>query len=312
MSNGFPKQGFDNYLQHCRQQLSETLPVLLGITSSEFSCEDASAALARLREASEYSLLNGGKRVHACLVYAAAQAVGHSADAIPDIHNVAAALEMIHAYSLVHDDLPAMDDDDLRRGKPTCHIAFDEATAILVGDGLQSRAIELLTQLKTCSAETQLRMVQTLVAAAGSRGMVGGQAIDLGAVDKELSLTQLQTMHQLKTGALIRAAVALGALSAGADEDQLSKLDNYAKAIGLAFQVQDDIIDIESSTEELGKQQGADQNLNKPTFPKLLGMEGAKALALELHQQALHELESFDEAAWPLRDLSAFIISRRS
>ncbi|MBD2857786.1 polyprenyl synthetase family protein [Spongiibacter sp. KMU-158] len=308
----FPQSDLSAFLDACRQQLSQTLVELLGQPNSEFCDSDASVALGKLFSAAEYSLTNGGKRIRAGLVYAAAQAIGHDDALYADLDKIAAALEMIHAYSLVHDDLPAMDDDDLRRGKPTCHIAFDEPTAILVGDGLQTRAFELLTQLEHCSADNALKMIGTLAAAAGNRGMVGGQAIDLGAVNTELDLTQLQTMHQLKTGALIRASVALGALAAGANTEQLAKLDTYAQAIGLSFQVQDDIIDIESSTEELGKQQGADQALNKPTFPRLLGLDGAKDLAQQLHQQALGALEELADSAWTLRELSAFIISRRS
>lgn len=307
-----PAQQFDDYLQYCRQRISGALPALLPAAHSEYSDADASAMLAGLHQATEYSVMNGGKRVRACLVYAAAQAVGCAPELDNDLDKVAVALEFIHAYSLVHDDLPAMDDDALRRGQPTCHIAYDEATAILVGDGLQSRAFELLTELESCTPEQSLNMLKTLAAAAGSRGMVGGQAIDLGAVDNELTLEQLQTMHQLKTGALIRAAVALGAIAAGAGKTQLTNLDHYAKAIGLAFQVQDDIIDIESSTEELGKQQGADQALNKPTFPKLLGLDGAKQLAEQLHQQALAALKDFDDSAWALEELAQFIIRRRS
>ena len=225
------------------------------------------------------------------------------------LDDCACALEMIHAYSLVHDDLPAMDDDDLRRGKPTCHIAYDEATAILVGDGLQSRAFELLADLDL-PAERNLAMVKLLAAASGPRGMVGGQAIDLANVNRQLDLSTLQTMHQLKTGALIRAAVGLGALAGGASAAQRQQLDDYGRAIGLAFQVQDDILDIESNTEVLGKTQGADQSLNKPTFPALLGMDGAKRLARELHDDAISALGGFGSTAEPLRQLAAYIIER--
>ena len=265
-----------------------------------------------------YSIFNGGKRVRAILVYAAAQAVS-------DIHPpadytavdstacdiAAAALECIHAYSLIHDDLPAMDNDDLRRGKPTCHIAFDEATAILAGDALQCLAFEALANIKNLAAADKLAMVLALAKASGDKGMAAGQAIDLAAVDNQLALTQLETMHGLKTGALIRASVELGARAAGsATSKQLHNLDLYARAIGLAFQVQDDILDVTSSTEVLGKQQGADEALNKPTYVSLLGLTAARAKAQNLHQQALSALEAFGEQAEPLRQLSGYIISR--
>jgi geranylgeranyl pyrophosphate synthase len=302
---------FDDYLQHCRERIQQAMPALLPATQSEFSAADTERALARLREASHYSLMNGGKRVRACLVYASAQALGSDDKLAGDLDKIAAALEMIHAYSLVHDDLPAMDDDDLRRGQPTCHIAYDEATAILVGDALQCRAFEILTKLSHCSPQQQLDMVRLLSAASGARGMVGGQAIDLAAVNRQLELTELQTMHQLKTGALIRAAIGLGAIASGASATQREQLDRFGTAIGLSFQVQDDIIDIESSTETLGKTQGADQALNKPTFPQLLGLEGAKALANQLHEQALAALSDFGDPAWALRELSYYIIARK-
>jgi geranylgeranyl diphosphate synthase type II len=237
-----------------------------------------------------------------------AQALGSDVEGLDDI---ACAIEMVHAYSLVHDDLPAMDNDNLRRGKPTCHIAYDEATAILVGDALQARAFELIANLPGEQDSAKLILIRQLSAAAGPRGMVGGQAIDLAATNQQLDLSALQTMHQLKTGALIRVALSMAASWCQARPDQISKLDEYGKAIGLSFQVQDDIIDIESNTETLGKTQGADQALNKPTFPALLGLAGAKALAAELHQRALTALSDFDERADPLRALSHYIIDRQ-
>ncbi|WP_372863948.1 polyprenyl synthetase family protein [Spongiibacter sp.] len=300
---------FNDYLQQCQQQVQRALPTMLGSAGSEFSDADAGQALTRLFEASHYSLMNGGKRVRATLVYATA----HALDADIDdnaLDSCACAIEMIHAYSLVHDDLPAMDDDALRRGKPTCHIAYDEATAILVGDGLQSRAFELLTEL-SLPAENCLAMLRLLAAASGPRGMVGGQAIDLANVNRQLDLATLQTMHQLKTGALIRAAIGLAALASNASAQQRQQLDNYGQAIGLAFQVQDDILDIEGDTAILGKTQGADQSLNKPTFPALLGLDGAKALAQQLHEQALTALQDFGPGADALRQLSNYIIERR-
>ncbi|HCS64848.1 MAG TPA: geranyl transferase [Cellvibrio sp.] len=262
----------------------------------------------QLRSAMRYSLFNGGKRVRPILAYAAALAID------PDINltlvdPIAAALECLHSYSLVHDDLPAMDDDDLRRGKPTCHIAFSEATAILAGDGLQTLAFDLLTQ-SDLSSEIQIQLIRQLTLGSGIQGMVLGQAIDLAAVDHQLDLAQLETMHRYKTGALIRASVAMGAICAGADEKQLAALDDYAAAIGLAFQVQDDILDVTSDTATLGKQQGADIARNKPTYVSLLGLGAAKAKADELHRQALGALSGFDASAAPLRQLASYIVQR--
>ena len=271
-----------------------------------------SVELTRLYAAMRYSVMNGGKRVRPLLAYAACEALG----AAPEQANGAAcAVELIHAYSLVHDDLPAMDDDDLRRGQPTTHKAFDEACAILAGDGLQSLAFNALLdpQLSPQADSIRLAMVQTLALAAGPAGMVGGQAIDLGSVGLKLDQTALEFMHRHKTGALIEASVRLGALaSARADQAQLDALQTYARAIGLAFQVQDDILDVESDTETLGKRQGADIARDKPTYPALLGLQAAKAYALELRDQALEALRPFDAAAEPLRELARYIVERRN
>ena len=265
-----------------------------------------------LHAAMRYSAMDGGKRVRPMLVYATGYALGVGLDQL-DIP--AAAVELIHAYSLVHDDLPAMDDDDLRRGKATCHKAYDEATAILVGDALQTQAFYLLAHSKTIrvAAEQRLRMIETLALASGSRGMCGGQAIDIAAAGKALSLPELEEMHIHKTGMLIRASVTLGALSAeGVSEELLKKLDHYGKCIGLSFQIQDDILDIEGDTASLGKQQGADLARNKPTYPALLGMDGAKQRAQELHDDAINSLADLDQRADPLRWLSQYIIDRQS
>ncbi len=268
--------------------------------------------LERLYQAMRYSVMNGGKRVRPLLVYAACEALNGdkaSADA------AACAVELIHAYSLVHDDLPAMDDDDLRRGQPTTHKAFDEACAILAGDGLQSLAFEAMAQERhnPQDAALRLRMFAVLARAAGPAGMVGGQAIDLGSVGLKLDRDALELMHRHKTGALIEASVQLGALASGrADADNLASLSQYARAIGLAFQVQDDILDVESDTATLGKHQGADIARDKPTYPALLGMDAAKAYALELRDQALHALRPFDFAAEPLRELARYIVERRN
>ena len=267
--------------------------------------------LARLYEAMRYSVMNGGKRVRPLLAYAACEALGAAAE---QANGAACAVELIHAYSLVHDDLPAMDDDDLRRGQPTTHKAFDEACAILAGDGLQSLAFSTLLdpQLNTLDAETRLRMVAGLALAAGPAGMVGGQAIDLGSVGIKLDQTALEFMHRHKTGALIEASVQLGALASGhASADDLQALNLYARAIGLAFQVQDDILDVESDTATLGKRQGADIVRDKPTYPALMGLQGAKDYALELRDQALNALKSFDTTADPLRALARYIVERR-
>ncbi|MDT6919399.1 MULTISPECIES: (2E,6E)-farnesyl diphosphate synthase [Pseudomonas] len=268
--------------------------------------------LARLYEAMRYSVMNGGKRVRPLLAYAACEALGGQAE---QASGAACAVELIHAYSLVHDDLPAMDDDDLRRGQPTTHKKFDEACAILAGDGLQSLAFSALLdpRLSDCSSEIRLQMVTALAHAAGPAGMVGGQAIDLGSVGLKLDQTALEQMHRHKTGALIEVSVRLGALASGrAQPDQLQALQTYAQAIGLAFQVQDDILDVESDTATLGKRQGADIARDKPTYPALLGLDAAKAYALELRDQALQALRPFDAAAEPLRELARYIVERRN
>lgn len=260
-----------------------------------------------LHEAMRYAVLNGGKRVRATLVYATGEAVG-AEPALLDAP--ACAVELIHAYSLVHDDLPSMDDDDLRRGKPTCHRAFGEANALLAGDALQSLAFEVLADGAKRSARG-MELVATLAHASGSLGMAGGQAIDLAAVGCALSLDALENMHRNKTGALIRASVRLGALCGGkVDESRLAELDAYADCIGLAFQVRDDILDVEADTETLGKTQGADMARDKPTYPSLLGLEAARRKAEELHERAMAELSAFDARADTLRGLSAFIVNR--
>lgn len=270
----------------------------------------ASTHPVRLHEAMRYSVLNGGKRMRPLLVYATGDALGIPLDHL-DIP--AAAIELIHVYSLVHDDLPAMDDDDLRRGKPTCHKAFDEATAILVGDGLQALAFQILAlhpRLKASPAQ-RLRMIEHLGQAAGSRGMVGGQAIDLAAVGKPLSELELENMHIHKTGALIRASVMLAAYSVEAmDALRLQQLDHFAKCIGLAFQVQDDILDVESDTQTLGKTRGADEAAGKPTYPSIIGMAASKAKLQDLYDEALNALASLGDSAKLLREIAEFTVKR--
>jgi farnesyl diphosphate synthase len=265
----------------------------------------------RLHAAMRYAVLNGGKRVRPILTYLTGSALQVP---LSVLDAPACAVELIHAYSLVHDDLPAMDDDDLRRGKPTCHKAFDEATAILAGDALQTLAFYVLSHdsYSELDGRQRLKMLETLALASGSRGMAGGQAIDIDAVGKTLNLAELENMHIHKTGALIRASVKMGALaSTQADDHILEKLEHYAKCIGLAFQIQDDILDVESSTEVLGKAQGADQALDKPTYPTLLGLRGAKQMAAELIEQAIDSLSGFDQKADPLRWMAQYIIQRQ-
>jgi farnesyl diphosphate synthase len=264
----------------------------------------------RLHEAMRYSTLDGGKRMRPLLTYCTGKVLGIEAEFLD---GQACAVEFIHVYSLIHDDLPAMDNDDLRRGKPTSHKAFDEATAILAADALQALAFETLAHDATmnASAEQRLKMITMLAKASGSQGMVGGQAIDLESVGKELTLPELENMHIHKTGALIRASVNMAAL-AKADIDPIAakKLDHYAKCIGLSFQVKDDILDLESDTATLGKTQGKDLTQDKPTYPALLGLAGAKQKALELHEQAISSLTDFGAEADLLRDLSLYIIQR--
>ncbi|MCQ8180119.1 (2E,6E)-farnesyl diphosphate synthase [Methylomonas sp. SURF-1] len=263
-----------------------------------------------LHAAMRYSVLDGGKRTRPLLTYATGVAVGLSED---ELDAQACAVEFIHVYSLIHDDLPAMDNDDLRRGKPTCHKAFDEATAILAGDALQALAFDVLANDAAIKAgpEARLKMIAALARASGSQGMVGGQAIDLSSVGRKLTLPELENMHIHKTGALIRASVNLAALSKpGLDVDAAKKLDHYAKCIGLSFQVKDDILDIEADTATLGKTQGKDVDNDKPTYPALLGLAGAKEKAQALHEQAVASLADFGPEADLLRELSLYIIER--
>jgi geranylgeranyl pyrophosphate synthase len=266
----------------------------------------------RLHEAMRYAVLNGGKRLRPTLVYAAGLAMG-VAEARLDAP--ACAIEFLHAYSLIHDDLPAMDDDDLRRGKPTCHRAFDEATAILAGDALQALAVHTLSHGldPQIPAAQRLAMIDLLVVSAGSRGMAGGQALDLEAVGKTLNEAQLENMHIHKTGALIRASVLFGALCCSRpDEAATAKLDHYAKCIGLAFQIHDDVLDETADTHTLGKTQGADRARNKPTYPAIIGMEESIKLADELVKEAIDSLADFDDNAVPLRELARYVIERRN
>ena len=263
-----------------------------------------------LHQAMRYAVLGGGKRIRPALVYATGAAVGAPPEALD---GSACAVEFVHAYSLIHDDLPAMDDDDLRHSRPTCHRAFGEALAILAGDALQALAFQVVGQDATLIADPiiRLRMIGVLAQAAGSRGMVGGQAIDLAAVGRERPLAELENMHIHKTGALIRASVLLGALSQPAVEPAvLERLDHYAKCIGLAFQIRDDILDVIGDTTTLGKPQGSDRALAKPTYPALLGLDGAREHARLLHEEALTSLQPLGSKAEALRWIASYIVER--
>lgn len=263
-----------------------------------------------LATAMRYAVIGGGKRIRPAMVYAAGEAVSASTESL-DIP--ACAVEMIHAYSLIHDDLPAMDDDDLRRGRPTCHKQFDEATAILAGDAIQALAYEILADEKHIQlpAVRQLKMLHLLTHASGAIGMAGGQAMDLASVGKQLTLQQLENMHLLKTGALIRASVLSGALcNPDVSDEKITALDNYSKCIGLSFQIHDDILDVTGDTKILGKPQGSDEAQSKPTYPSIIGLDAAQKLAIEQHEAALTTLEDFGEEADTLRQLSAYIVER--
>ncbi|MEI8162154.1 MAG: farnesyl diphosphate synthase [Betaproteobacteria bacterium] len=279
-------------------------------TESALEAALPAAALSpvRLHEAMRYSVLGGGKRVRPLLCHAAGAIFGASAGAIDA---AAVAVELIHAYSLVHDDLPCMDDDVLRRGKPTCHVEFDEATALLAGDALQTLAFHTLSQrMAGIAPARQLEMLHLLSVASGSRGMAGGQAIDLAAVGQQLSIGELEFMHIHKTGALIRAAVLLGAHCGEAVPDDLERLGHFANRIGLLFQVVDDILDAEASTATLGKTAGKDAAQNKPTYVNILGADEAKTMAGKLRQDAHDTLAPFGEVAMRLHEITDFIVER--
>ena len=279
--------------QHIEQILDQVLP-------------SADIAPFKLHSAMRYSAMAGGKRVRALLCYAAAEFC-KTETKIADA--AASAVELIHAYSLVHDDMPCMDDDDLRRGKPSCHKQYDDATALLVGDALQTLAFETLSQSQLCGQpHQQLHMLNILAKASGSRGMAGGQAIDLDSVGKPLSQVELETMHLLKTGALIEAALLLG--SVGTSAVKIHAIQKYAACMGLAFQVVDDILDVEADSTTLGKTAGKDAQSNKPTYVTILGLDAAKSHAQQLHQEALAVLAPFGAQAQRLVELADFIMQR--
>lgn len=293
----------EHYMQLCQNKISELL---------ETNLPQSDSAPHTLHKAMRYGALNGGKRIRPILVFATGQALG--ADEA-DLNSPALAVELIHCYSLVHDDLPAMDDDDLRRGKPTCHIEFNEATAILAGDALHTQAFQELASYNFSSKaqSQQLEMIKILGQASGSLGMGGGQAIDLESTQKTINLDTLENMHRMKTGALIKASVLLGALSAGPlPTEERQALETYADAIGLAFQVKDDILDIESDTETLGKPQGSDVEKDKNTYPALLGLDGSRKKLHDLLQLALQAIAKLPYNTQLLADLAKFIVTRTS
>ncbi|HGO5857060.1 TPA: (2E,6E)-farnesyl diphosphate synthase [Mannheimia haemolytica] len=289
-------------LTHLQQRINHFLAEKLNTTDSVGS---------PLVEAMAYAVLLGGKRVRPFLIYATGRMLGVP---LEKLDHSAAAMEAIHAYSLVHDDLPAMDDDRLRRGKPTCHIAFDEATAILAGDALQSFAFELLATDPHLTDREKVAQVTELATASGAKGMCLGQSLDLIAENKAVSLEELELIHRNKTGALILSSVMMGLnLSEHSQNVAIKKpLVNYAKAIGLAFQVQDDILDVIGETDKIGKTVGSDEHLNKSTYPKLLGLDGAKQKAEMLYQTALHSLEQLPFDTTALKELANFIVKRES
>jgi farnesyl diphosphate synthase len=304
MSETVQQTAFSDQLQALRQRADRTL--LDFIAPLPFNNGNMVAAM-------RHGALLGGKRLRPFLVYTTGQMFGVS---LNNLDAPAAAVECIHAYSLIHDDLPAMDDDDLRRGQPTCHIKFGEANAILAGDALQTLAFSILADadMPDVALRDRLAMVSELATASGVAGMCGGQSLDLEAEDQQVGLEALEQIHRHKTGALIRAAVHLGALAAGEPgRAALPQLDRYAAAIGLAFQVQDDILDVVGETEKIGKRQGADQQHGKSTYPALLGLDSAKAKAWDLYQEALAALDTLAAQSYntaPLRALASFIIER--
>ena len=292
---------FDQLLTRFKQRVDQSLEKWL-------PPEQLNPAI--LHQAMRYSVLASGKRVRPALVYATAMALEIP---LQRVDGIAAAIEIIHAYSLIHDDLPAMDDDDLRRGRPTCHKKFDEATAILAGDALQALAFYILSHDPAMidDSSKRLQMIEKLALHSGSRGMAGGQAIDLASVGKTLDIAELETMHIHKTGALIRNCIQLAALSSqDVPQENFSALDRYAKKVGLSFQIQDDILDVIGDTDTLGKPQGSDAGLDKPTFPSIIGLAAAREKVEELHQQALDSIAHFGQEADMLRAISQWFVDR--
>jgi len=290
-----------NYIENKSRVVNDTLAQML----QNYQPDEA------ISKAMKYSLMAGGKRIRPVLCLAASEAVGGRPK---DAMRAACALEMVHTYSLIHDDLPAMDDDELRRGKPTCHIAFGEATAILAGDALLTMAFEILASVPFENGDQAgkwLQVTRIIASAAGSRGMIQGQMLDIAAEGSLLNVGDLESMHRLKTGALIEASLQCGALLAEADKTQQGFLKTYARSIGLAFQVADDILNVEGNPAVMGKAVGTDRLNKKSTYPSLLGLDASKQFAQKLIHQALQALEAFDNKAEPLRALAAYIIERK-
>jgi geranylgeranyl diphosphate synthase type II len=290
------------YLDRCRQAVNRELKNVFPENSAD----------SRLNAAMAYSIKAGGKRVRPALCLAAAEAVGETADS--EIITAAGTLEMVHTYSLIHDDLPAMDNDALRRGQPTCHVAFDEATAILAGDALLTLAFETLAGTargSSKSSEIWMQVIQVLTAAAGPRGMIEGQMRDIAAEKSPLALTALERMHALKTGALIVASVEIGALLGGGSREQVRRLRAYGGHIGLAFQVMDDILNVTGDPQLMGKATGTDRERSKTTYPTLLGLDESRRFAGDLISKALQALDNFDNRSQPLKALANYIIARK-
>jgi len=290
-----------SYIQQKKQVIDTSLEKIL--TKSQAS--------ETLVKAMSYSLMAGGKRIRPILCLAACEAVGGVSE---DAVTVACALELIHTYSLIHDDLPAMDDDQLRRGKPTCHVAFDEATAILAGDALLTLAFEVLATIPVEDGDRtarRLQVIRLISRAAGYQGMIQGQMLDIASEGHKLSAGELEAMHRLKTGALIETALTCGGLLGGADERQMSMLKGYAANIGLAFQVADDILNVEGNPELMGKAVGTDLEREKSTYPSILGVQAAREYSTKLVQSALQAIETFDKHADPLRGIASYVIERR-
>ncbi|MCK5417720.1 MAG: polyprenyl synthetase family protein [Desulfobacterales bacterium] len=291
----------DSYLTSQKKRINRALESLLKTSDKPD----------RILEAMTYSLMAGGKRIRPVLCVAAAEAAGgNPEDALP----AACALEMVHTYSLIHDDLPAMDDDALRRGKPTCHMAFDEATAILTGDALLTLAFQTLASIELSNAEQAakwLRVIRLISYAAGYCGMIQGQMLDITSEGRQLTLAELKSLHRLKTGALIEASISSGAVLGGLNSNRISMLESYAQNIGLAFQVTDDILNVEGDPEIMGKAVGTDKLRNKSTYPSLLGLKKSKDFAGKLVENALQALETFDQKAEPLRAIAKYIVERK-
>ena len=273
--------------------------------------DDQVSVASGLKTAMHYAATGGGKRVRPLLTYATASLAGKELDQVAGVDACAVALELFHTYSLVHDDLPCMDNDDLRRGRPTVHKAFDEASALLVGDALQTMAFQLIAQSALKDAQ-KVQVITSLSMAGGMAGMAGGQAIDLASVGKQLTQNELEQMHRLKTGALLRTAVQIGAIAIDLNEQEKKSLDVFASALGLAFQVVDDVLDASSDSQTLGKTAGKDAAANKPTFVSLMGLEGAREFARQLHQEALDSLSVWGDNADLLRAIASKVVNRDS